>query len=115
MEAPELHAVLQEFPTIRQALVIDAGVRLLFVVMGPDASLDDPLRAAIHARLRASAQRVPDAIYAVPELPRASDGKLHGAVLKSIFTGTSLENASGRDAVANPDALRCFVDLFNNL
>ena len=123
MEPPEqwtavdckmLTLLLGDFPEIHEAMEIDTGgldrdgVRLLFVVMWPGKTLDDALRAAINARLRA---RVPNAIYAAPELPRTPDGEKHEAAVRKVFTGVSLEN----EAVANPEDLPYFVDLFNNL
>ncbi len=113
-----LEKLAEEFAEVREAMAVDTGaegqdgVRLLFVVLRPGKVLDDALRAAINARLRTW---VPNAIYAAPELPRTHDGGKHEAVLGSIFTGGSVENASDRETVANPEALRYFVDLFNNL
>ena len=122
-ETAELCAAVEGFAEIREAMVVDAGqqgedgVRLLFVVMGPGEALDDALRAAITARLRAgeSSRRLPDAIYAAPELPRTADGEKHPAVVQSILTGERLDDATGSGAVANPEALSYFADLFNNL
>ena len=119
----EFYSVVENLPEIAGALVVDTGgserngVLLLFVVTRPGVPLDDGLRLAIHARLRArvSPRHVPNAIYAVPELPRALDGKKLERPVKRILTGTPLEKSVGREAVANPDSLRYFVDLFNNL
>ena len=119
----EFYSVVEGLPEVAEALVIDTGglgrdgVLLLFVVTRPGVALDDRLRTAINDRLRASAspRHVPDAIYAVPELPRTLNGKKLEVPVKRILTGLPLEKAVGREAVANPDALPYFVDLFNNL
>ena len=69
-----------------------------------------------HGCARTSSPRhVPDAIYAVPELPRTLNGKKLEVPVKRILTGAPLEKAVSREAVANPDSLRYFVDLFDNL
>ncbi len=123
MGTAEFYAVVEDLPEVAEALVIDTGglgrdgVLLLFVVMRPGAALDDELRAAINARLRTgvSPRHVPDAIYAAPELPRTLNGKKLEVPVKRILTGTPLEKAVSREAVANPESLRYFVDLFNNL
>ncbi len=105
-------AAVEQLTRVREAMMVDAGapgqvgVRLLFVVLRPGAELDDKLRAEINARF--SGQRAPDAVYAVPALPRTSDGRKHTAAVERIFAG-------GSEAMANPEALRPFVDLFNNL
>ena len=123
MGTAEFYAVVEDVPEIAEALVVDTGglgrggALLLFVVMRAGAALDDTLRAGINARLRAggSPRHIPDAIYAVPELPRTLNGKKLEVPVKRILTGLPLEKAVSREAVANPEALRYFVDLFNNL
>ena len=113
----ELCAAAEEFAEIREAMVVDVGVRLLFVVMRPGKALDDALRAAITARLRVGgpSRRMPDAIYAAPELPRTASGEKHGAAVQHILTGGPLKDAAGSAGAVNPEALRFFADLFNNL
>ena len=100
MGTAEFYAVVEDVPEVAEALVVD-----------------DALRAAINARLRAgvSPRHVPDAIYAAPELPRTLNGKKLEVPVKRILTGTPLERAVSREAVANPASLHYFVDLFNNL
>ena len=123
MGTAEFYSVVEDLPEVAEALVIDTGglgrdgVLLLFVVTRPGVAMDDKLRTAINARLRASVspRHVPDAIYGVPELPRTLNGKKLEVPVKRILTGLPLEKAVSREAVANPDALRYFVDLFNNL
>ncbi len=123
MGTAEFYAVVEELPEVAEALVIDTGalgrdgVLMLFVVTRPGSELNDGLRAAINARLRAGAspRHVPDAIYAVPELPRTLNGKKLEVPVKRILSGVSLEKAVSREAVANPESLRYFVELFNNL
>ncbi len=123
MGTAEFYSVVEDLPEVAEALVIDTGglgrdgVLLLFVVTRPGVTLDDALRMAINTRLRASVspRHVPDAIYAVPELPRTLNGKKLEVPVKRILTGLPLEKAVSREAVANPDSLRYFVDLFNNL
>ncbi len=123
MGTAEFYAVVEDVPEVAEALVVDTGglgregSLMLFVVTRPGVELNDTLRAAISARLRAgvSPRHVPDAIYAVPELPRTLNGKKLEVPVKRILSGLPLEKAVSREAVANPESLRYFVDLFNNL
>ena len=123
MDTAKFYSAVEGLPEIAEALVIDTGgsgrdgVRLLFVVTRPGVPMNDALRAAIHMRLRESIspRYVPDAIYAVPALPRTADGRKSEAAVQRIFTGLPLAEAIGRNAVVNPDALRSFLDLFDNL
>ena len=123
MGTAEFYAVVEDLPEVAEALVIDTGglgregVLMLFVATRPGVTLDDTLRAAINARLRAgvSPRHVPDAIYAVPEVPRTLNGKKLEVPVKRILTGAPMDKAVSREAVANPESLRYFVDLFDNL
>ena len=108
-----LVAAVEEFAEVREAMLIDAGTRLLFVVMQPGKSLDDALRAAVNDRARALVPRprLPDAIFAVPELPRTLEGGKHRIAVERVFMG----GVDTCEVVANPEALKYFVALFNNL
>jgi acetoacetyl-CoA synthetase len=109
--------VLQE-PEVQDALVLDlptpdgSGSIALFVVLAPDARLDEELRTRIAARLRddCSPRHVPDSIEAVPDLPRTLSGKLLEVPVKRILLGADPAKAASRDSLANPAALDFFVE-----
>ena len=88
------------------------GKLLLFVVVRPGAKLDRDLIEKINDRLRAeiSPRHLPDAIYAVPEIPHTLNGKRLEVPVKRILMGTPPEKAVSREAMANPGALRWFID-----
>ena len=73
--------------------------------------LDDALRSRITAALRAelSPRHVPDAIEAVPTIPRTLSGKKLEVPVKRILTGTAPERAASRESLTDPAALDWFV------
>ena len=64
------------------------------------------MRAAI--RQGASPRHVPDAIYAVPDIPRTRSGKLVELAVRDVIHGRPVANVG---AIANPEALSYFEDL----
>jgi acetoacetyl-CoA synthetase len=114
----EFYAVVEELPEVLDSLVVHleddgggSGELLLFVVPASDASVDDGLRARICRALRMelSPRHVPDAIVAVPAIPRTLTAKKLELPVKQILVGTPPENVASRDALARPDALDAFV------
>ncbi len=116
----ELYAVIEELPEILDSLIVHledpgggAGELLLFVVLreGPEG-LDDELRTRIARTLRdaLSPRHVPDAIEAVPAIPRTLTQKKLELPVKRILQGTPPEQVASRDALAQPDALDAFVE-----
>jgi acetoacetyl-CoA synthetase len=112
----EFYAVVEGLPEVADSLVVhlDAGDRLLlFVVMRDGAALTDELRARIGSELRSalSPRHVPDAILAVPAVPRTLSGKKLEVPVKRILTGTPAEDAASRGSLTDPSSLDAFVDL----
>ena len=89
------------------------GELLLFVVLQPGLELDDTLRGTIAGQLRGSLspRHVPDAVYQVHAVPRTLSGKKLEVPVKRILTGTPVERAAAKGALANPDSLTAFERL----
>jgi acetoacetyl-CoA synthetase len=116
----ELYAVMDSMPEIADSLVVhleDAqggtGELLLFVVLRGGAELDGELHRRIEADLRAglSPRHVPDAIIAVPAVPRTLSGKKLEVPVKRILLGMDPDLAASRDALADPGVLAPFEAL----
>jgi acetoacetyl-CoA synthetase len=117
MGTAELYSVVEALPEVADSLVVhleDAGGGpgrlLLFVAPVEGATLDDDLRARIAAALRAdlSPRHVPDAIEAVPGIPRTLSGKKLEVPVKRILLGADPGTAASRGSLANPEALDAF-------
>ena len=119
MGTSEFYRVVAEVPEVLDSLVVDLGglgsedALLLFVVLKDGAVLDDRLKRRINHALRTelSPRHVPDEMWAVPQIPATLNGKKLEVPVKRILTGTAIDQAVSQGAVANPDALRFFVDL----
>ena len=76
-----------------------------------DLELDDELSARIAGALRSelSPRHVPDAIVAVPSVPRTMTGKKLEAPVKRILLGARAEEVASRDSLVDPTAIDAFV------
>lgn len=123
MGTAEFYSVVEDIAEVAEALVIDTSrlggeeKLLLFVALRPDRELDESLRERISQRLRRdiSPRHVPDGIFAVPEIPHTLNGKKLEVPIKRILTGTPVEKAVSREAVANPEAVNWFVTFAENV
>ena len=116
----EFYAVVEAIPGIADSLVVHledqaggAGELLLFVSLRDGVALDDALVGRIRSTLRAelSPRHVPDAIRAVPAIPRTLSGKKVEVPVKRILLGQPPDAAASRDALADPQALDPFEAL----
>ena len=114
----EFYAVIEELPEVRESLVVHLedptdgiGELLLFVVVAPEASLDESLRARIAEQLRRdlSPRHVPDDIVAVPAIPQTFSGKRLEVPVKRILMGAEPAVAAAWEALRDPAALDAFV------
>ena len=114
----EFYSVIEELPEVTDSLVVHleddeggAGELLLFVVLAGGGVLDDALRDKISRALRSelSPRHVPDAIRAVPAIPRTLTGKKLEAPVKRLLRGESVEAVASRDSLLDPTALDAFA------
>ncbi|HLH69087.1 MAG TPA: acetoacetate--CoA ligase [Candidatus Dormibacteraeota bacterium] len=119
----EIYRVVEDLPEVVDSLVVDLtalgreGFMPLFVVLREGVSLDAALEERIRAALRRdlSPRHVPDAIFAVPEIPRTLNQKKLEVPVRKILLGTPPSQAVDRDAMSNPDSLHAFVELGERL
>ena len=112
----EIYSAVEALPEVLDSLVVDLeylgreSYMPLFVVLREGCTLDDALRARIHAAIRTalSPRFVPDDIFAVAEVPRTLSGKTVELAVREAVHGRPVSNTA---ALANPDALALFRDL----
>ena len=112
----DFYTVVEALPEVADSLVVHLegddpdrpmGELMLFVALAPGASLDDDLRAAIVRGLRSelSPRHVPDAVLAVPSVPRTLSGKKLEVPVKRILGGARADDVASRSSLADPTAL----------
>ncbi|MER7275485.1 acetoacetate--CoA ligase [Dactylosporangium sp. NPDC000244] len=114
----EFYSVVEGLDEVVDSVVVHledpeggAGELLLFVVLADGVTLDDALRARIARELRTalSPRHVPDEVFQVGAVPRTLSGKKLEVPVKRILTGTPVDRAAAKGALANPESLQYFV------
>jgi acetoacetyl-CoA synthetase len=112
----EFYRVVEELDEVTDSLVVHLedpaggnGELILYVVTR--AGLDDELTGKIRRALREalSPRHLPDAVVAVPSVPRNLTGKKLELPVKRILLGARPDDVASRDALADPDSLASFV------
>jgi acetoacetyl-CoA synthetase len=111
----DLYAVLDSLPEIVDSLAVhlEEGDMLLLFVVTVDGGLEQLREDAIRQELRTrlSPRHVPDAIVAVPGVPRTLTGKKLEVPVKRILQGADPVNVASTSALADPGSLLPFVEL----
>lgn len=113
MGTSEIYSAVEGLPEVLDSMVVDLeylgreSYMPLFVVLRPGEALDEGLRARINAAIRAalSPRFVPDAIFAVAEIPRTLSGKKQELPIKKLLLGQPLAKVVNQEAMANPGCL----------
>jgi acetoacetyl-CoA synthetase len=110
----EIYRQVETLPEIADSVVVgqdhEGDVRIvLFVKLAAGAVFDAELVERIRATIRsgASPRHVPAVIAPVNDIPYTLSGKKVELAVRAIIHGRPVRN---RDALANPEALDCFVD-----
>jgi acetoacetyl-CoA synthetase len=138
MGTSELYRVVEEFPEVLDALVIDLeylgkeSYLALFVVLREGAAVDPVMagRASLGAnpnaqetgvpselrkrlldaiRTKLSARHVPNEAFAIAQVPRTLSGKKLEVPVKKILLGHPVEKSVNRDSMGNPQSMEWFI------
>jgi len=117
MGTSEIYSAVEALPEVLDSLVVDLeylgreSYMPLFVVLREGVALDDALRGRINAAIRTalSPRFVPDAIFAVAEVPRTLSGKKQELPIKKLLLGQPIDKVVNKDAMANPGCLDWYV------
>ena len=116
MGTSEIYRVVLGLDEVVDALVIDlplpgtSGFMPLFVVLRPDAELDEDLIGRIRTRLRedCSPRHLPDVVVQIAEVPRTLSGKVLELPVKRILLGAPAASVASPDSLASPASLAPF-------
>ena len=119
----EVYRIVEGIPEIGGALIVNLDrpggefFMPLFIVLNEGCVLDDELKGEISRCMRRdiSPRHVPDAIFAVDEIPTTLTGKKMEVPVRKILSGTPVENAINRDAMVNPESVDFFAALAREL
>jgi len=111
----EIYRQVEQIPAVLEAVVVGKDTAdgdqdvVLFVILNPDADLDETLQKEIRSciRLGASPRHVPAYIHSVSDIPRTRSGKISELAVRDVLHGRPVKNA---DALANPEALALFTE-----
>ena len=111
----EIYRQVESIPEIVDSLVVgqdwDGDVRIvLFVKLREDIKLTSQLVGKIKTTIRENCtpRHVPAKYLAVADIPYTISGKKVELAVQNILHGREVKN---KDALANPEALDCYVDL----
>jgi acetoacetyl-CoA synthetase len=116
----EFYRVVEEFDEVDDSLVVHLedpaggnGELLLHVQLRAGTELDDALVGRLRTALRTelSPRHIPDAVTAVPVVPRNRTGKKLELPAKKVLLGAAIDDVASRDVLADPTALDAFVEL----
>jgi acetoacetyl-CoA synthetase len=110
----EIYSVVEELDEVLDSLVVhleEQDELLVFVVLRPGVELDETLRTRIAGELRSSLspRHAPDAIVAVPAIPRTLTGKKLEVPVKRILTGAAVSDVVASDALVDAASVEPFA------
>lgn len=111
----EIYRQVEQVPEVLESVAVgqhwdDDERVILFVRLRDGVTLDETLRARIAKQIRANTtpRHVPAKIIQVADIPRTISGKITEIAVRDTIHGKPVKNT---DALANPQALQCFVNL----
>jgi acetoacetyl-CoA synthetase len=111
----EIYRQVESIAEIMDSLVVgqdwDSDVRIiLFVKLRQGSQLTDELMERIKTTIRKNCtpRHVPAKVIAVEDIPYTISGKKVELAVRNVIHGMEVKN---KDALANPEALDCYVDL----
>lgn len=115
----EIYRQVEQIPEVLESVAVgqkqdDDERVVLFVRLRDGIDLDDALRDRIRKQIRASTtpRHVPAVIAQVDDIPRTISGKISEIAVRKTIHGQAVKNT---DALANPEALKAFATLRNEL
>ncbi len=123
MGSSEIYRAVEALPEITDSLIVDLeylgrpSFMPLFVVLAPGTELSPELQDKIRYTIRdqVSPRHIPDAIYAIPDVPRTLNGKKLEVPIRKLLMGFPKDKSVDPDAMANPGSLQFFLALAHEL
>ena len=118
MGSSEVYSAIEDLPQIEDSLIIGydspgGGYFMpLFVALQEELELDEQMKTIIKDKIKASlsSRHLPDAIYAIKEVPRTLSGKKLEVPVKKILMGFPIKKSINPDTMANPESINYFIE-----
>ena len=111
----EIYSEIERFKEIKESLVVgqswDNDIRIiLFIILNSKFKLTEDLLKRMKSQIRknASPRHVPNKIIVVNDIPKTKSGKIVELAVKNIIEGNKIKN---KEALANPDSLKQFINI----
>lgn len=123
MGSSEIYSAVESLEEVADSLIVgyeipgDQYYMPLFVVLREGLELDETLKKKIKEKIRGTLtpRHVPDAIHAVPDIPKTLNNKKLEVPVKKILMGVPVEKAVSLDSVGNPASIDTFKALYEKL
>lgn len=123
MGSSEIYSAVESLEEVADSLIVgyempdDRYYMPLFVVLRKGLMLDEALKKKIKEKIRSTLtpRHVPDAIYAVPDIPKTLNNKKLEVPVKKILMGVPVEKAVSLDSVGNPASIDTFKALYKKI
>ena len=115
----ELYRVVENIENIIECVAVehilyhDTEV-ILFLKIQPKVTLNEDLKKIIKFEIRSnlSPKHVPSKMFQVKDIPKTKSGKIVELSIKNIINGYNVTN---RNALANPDCLKEYENIYQEL
>jgi len=119
----EIYRAVDHIEEIVDSLIVDIpidesdSIVPLFVVMKDGYRLTEGVKQNIKQQIRkhCSPRHAPTHVYAVNDLPVTLNGKKLEIPIKRILMGENVDDVVNKDSLANPEALKYFIDFAKTL
>ena len=115
----ELYRVVENIENIIECVAVEHSLYhdtevILFIKIQPEIPLDEDLKKIIKFEIRSnlSPKHVPSKIFQVKDIPKTKSGKIVELSIKNIINGYNVTN---RNALANPDCLKEYENIYQEL
>src|SRR5690625_1885262 len=119
----EIYRAVDHIEEVVDSLIVDIpidesdSIVPLFVVMKDGYRLTEGVKQNIKQQIRkhCSPRHAPTHVYAVNDLPVTLNGKKLEIPIKRILMGENVDDVVNKDSLANPEALKYFIDFAKTL
>ena len=115
----ELYRVVENIENIIECVAVEHSLYndtevILFLKIQPEVTLNEDLKKIIKFEIRSnlSPKHVPSKMFQVKDIPKTKSGKIVELSIKNIINGYNVTN---RNALANPDCLKEYENIYQEL